>query len=135
MARQPKPKALVVAPQEAMMGARNEAMLLMNCPKVRVLADAPPFITLSTSGLSDVCMMAFPIPRREKESRSMVKSSVKTGTNIAASVRRRLSRTVFLRPILFMSRLVGMLKMRNQRNTSEGSVLAIVSERSRSAFT
>ena len=129
------PKAFVVAPHEAMMGARNEAMLLMNCPKVNVLAEAPPFITLSTSGFSEVCMMALPIPRREKERSSMVKSRVNIGTAIAANVITRLSRTVFLRPILFISKLVGTLKMRNQKNTSEGSVLAIESERPRSAFT
>ena len=118
-----------------MMGARKDAMLLMNCPKVRVLAEAPPFITLSTNGLSEVCMMALPIPSSEKESSSMVKSRVNTGTNIAASVITRLRSTVFLRPILFISRLVGMLKMRNQKNTREGRVLAIESERLRSAFT
>ena len=110
-------------------------MLLMNCPKVRVLADAPPFITLSTNGLREVCMMALPIPKREKETRSMAKSRENTGIAIAASVITRLRSTVFLRPILFISRLVGMLKMRNHRNTSEGSVLAIESERLRSAFT
>ena len=117
------------------MGARKEAILLMNCPKVRVLAEAPPFITLSTNGLSEVCIMAFPIPNKEKESSNMVKSRVKIGTSNEASVITRLSITVFFRPILFISRLVGMLKIRNHRNTSEGRVLAIESERFRSAFT
>ena len=117
------------------MGARKEAMLLMNCPKVKVLADAPPFITLSTNGLSEVYIMALPIPKSEKERSNMVKSSVRTGITIAASVITRLRSTVFLRPILFISKLVGMLKMRNHRNTSEGSVFAIESERLKSAFT
>ena len=80
-------------------------------------------------------MMAFPIPKREKESSSMVKSRVKIGTSSEASVITRLSNTVFLRPILFISRLVGMLKIKNHRKTSEGNVLAIESDRFRSAFT
>ena len=129
------PNAFVVAPHEAMMGARKEAMLLMNWPKVNVLADAPPFITLSTSGLSEVCMMALPIPKREKDRMSIVKLRVNMGTIMAANVRKRLTRTVFLRPILFMSKLVGMLKMRNQRNTSESRMFAIESERLKSSFT
>ena len=80
-------------------------------------------------------MLTFPIPRREKERSSMVKSNVKTGITNAANVITRLSSTVFLRPILFISRLVGMLKIRNHRNTSEGRVLAMESLRFRSAFT
>ena len=79
--------------------------------------------------------MALPIPKREKESSSMAKSRVNTGIAIATRVITRLSSTVFLRPILFISKLVGMLKMRNHRNTSDGSVLAIESERFKSAFT
>ena len=117
------------------MGARNEAMLLINCPKVRALADAPPFMTVSTSGLSAVCIMAFPIPKSEKERSSIEKSSVKMGMSNDTSVITRLTSTVFLRPILFISRLVGMLKTRNHRNTSEGRVFAMESLRFRSAFT
>ena len=43
--------------------------------------------------------------------------------------------TVFLRPILFISMPVGTLKMRNQKNTSEGKMLATESESWRSSFT
>ena len=56
-----------VAPQEAMSGARKEAMALTNCPKVRLLASLSGLMRSLSSGLSEVCMMALPIPRREKE--------------------------------------------------------------------
>lgn len=45
------------------------------------------------------------------------------------------SSTVFFRPILFISMPVGTLKMRNQKNTSEGKILATESVRARSSFT
>ena len=45
------------------------------------------------------------------------------------------SSTVFFLPILFISRLVGTLNRRNQKNTSEGKRLAIESDRLRSSFT
>lgn len=42
-------------------------------------------------------------------------------------VTHKLSSSVRLRPILFMSMLVGTLKSKNQKNTSEGRKLAVVS--------
>ena len=92
-------------------------------------------MALSTNGLSEVCMMALPMPKSEKDSNNIGKSTVNIGTSIAASVITRLSRTVFFLPILFISRLVGILKIRNQKNTSEGSVFAIASESAKSSFT
>ena len=45
------------------------------------------------------------------------------------------SKTVFLRPILFIKTPVGTEKMRNQKNTSEGRMLATESLSARSSFT
>ena len=68
-ALQPSPNVgnAVVAPHAAMTGARNDAIAFTNWPKVRVDASLSPLIRLVTSGLRDVCMMALPIPRSEKE--------------------------------------------------------------------
>ena len=57
------------------------------------------------------------------------------GRTIATTVTTRLARTVFFFPILFMSRLVGTERRKNQRNTIEGRKLAIVSDRAKSALT
>ena len=63
---QPSPKALQLAPQEAMIGAKNEAMALINWPKVSTLDRLPPRTTLLNRGLSEVCIMALPMPKSEK---------------------------------------------------------------------
>ena len=42
-------------------------MALTNWPKVRVEASRSLLIRFVTSGLSDVCMMAFPMPSSENE--------------------------------------------------------------------
>ena len=63
----PKVGMSVVAPHAQMIGARNEAMALTNWPKVSVDASLSLLIRLLTSGFSDVCMRALPMPRSEKE--------------------------------------------------------------------
>ena len=92
-------------------------------------------MTVDTSGLSDVCMRALPMPRREKATSMMPKFSPKRGSNSETAVTMSERSTVFLRPILFMSMPVGTLKMRNQKNTSDGKMLATESLSARSAFT
>ena len=52
-----------------------------------------------------------------------------------STVRTRLTRTVFLRPILFITMLVGTEQRRNQKKTSEGKRLASLSLRPRSFWT
>ena len=47
----------------------------------------------------------------------------------------RLRSTVFLRPMRFISIPVGTEKMRNQKNTRDGNMLACESVRFKSAFT
>jgi len=67
--RQPSPNEgmACTAPQMAIYGARKEAIALTNWPNVSVEARRSGFTILLISGLSDVCMSALPIPRREKE--------------------------------------------------------------------
>ena len=55
------------APQLATSGAMKEQMAFTNWPKVMVLASLSPETMLATSGLSDTCMIALPIPSRQKE--------------------------------------------------------------------
>ena len=110
-------------------------MALMNCPKVSVDARLPPPMTVDTSGLSEVCIRALPIPSSEKAQSMMGKFSPKSGRKSDTIVTISESNTVFLRPILFMSIPVGTLKMRNQKNTSEGKMLAVESFSARSSFT
>ena len=107
----------------------------MNCPKVSVEARLPPPITVDTSGLSDVCIRALPMPRSEKATSMMPKFSPKSGSSSDTTVTTSESSTVFLRPILFISIPVGTLKIRNQKNTSEGNTLATESVSPRSSFT
>ena len=102
-------------------------MALINCPKVSVEARLPPPITVETSGLSDVCISALPIPRSEKAQSIMGNVSPNKGINSDTTVTTSDSSTVFLRPILFISIPVGTLKIRNQKNTSEGKMLATLS--------
>ena len=118
-----------------MIGARNEAMALTNCPNVRVDASLSPPIRLDTSGLSDVCMMALPIPSREKDSSITTYPSPNNGINSEIAVTIRLMVTVRLRPMRFISIPVGTEKIRNQKNTKEGNRLACESVRPRSFCT
>ena len=113
----------------------NEAMALMNCPKVSCEARFSPPLTNAMSGLSDVCMSVLPMPRSEKATSIRGKLLPKMGRRSESAVTASESSTVFFFPILFISTLVGTLKMRNQKNTSEGSTLATVSVRPCSAFT
>ena len=108
---------------------------MINCPNVSVEARFPPPITVDTSGLSDVCIKALPIPRREKATSMMPKFSPKRGSNSETAVTRSESNTVFFRPILFISIPGGTLKMRNQKKTNDGKTLATESLNARSSFT
>ena len=135
----PKIGAVVVAPHAAMSGAMNEAMALTNCPKVSVEARWP-LTSIVTSGLIDVCMIALPMPRSENEMYishswlSLVGMKLsKRGRNTARVVIIIERRTVFLRPILFISMPVGTEKIRNQKNTSEGKKLAAESDSPKSS--
>ena len=110
-------------------------MALMNCPKVSVEARLPPPITVDTSGFSEVCIRALPIPSSENETSMMAKLLPKRGISSDSTVTPSESNTVFLRPILFISIPVGTLKIRNQKNTSEGKMLAVESFSARSSFT
>ena len=92
-------------------------------------------MTVLTSGLSDVCMSALPIPSREKLTNITPKLSPKMGNSRETRVTTSDNNTVFLRPMRFISTPVGTEKMRNQKKTSEGKRLAVVSFRCRSAFT
>ena len=53
----------------------------------------------------------------------------------AATVSSIESITVFLRPMRFISMPVGTPNIRNQKNTSEGNILAVASFNWKSAFT
>ena len=110
-------------------------MALMNCPKVSVEARLPPPITVDTSGLSDVCIRALPMPSNENATSMMPNDSPNSGSSNDTTVTMSESSTVFLRPILFISMPVGTLKMRNQKNTNEGNTLATESVSARSSFT
>lgn len=108
---------------------------MMNWPKVKVEARLSPLMTQVTRGLSEVCIRALPMPSRENEASMSGSVSPKRGMASDTSVTTSESSTVRLRPILFISMPVGTEKMRNQKNTSEGSVLATVSVSPRSALT
>ena len=82
-----------------------------------------------------VCISALPIPSSEKAISITVKELPKRGINKDTTVTMSESNTVFLRPILFISIPVGTEKMRNQKNTSEGKILATESDSPRSSFT
>ena len=113
----------------------NEAMALTNCPKVSIAARFPPVTTDCTSGLSEVCIRALPMPSSENDTSMMVNDSPRSGSNSDTTVTASDSSTVFLRPIRFISMPVGTEKMRNQKNTSEGRILAVESLNAKSAFT
>ena len=95
----------------------------------------PPCITVATSGLSDVCISALPIPRRENETSIRGNESPSRGKSNETIVITKLSSTVFLRPIRFISIPVGMENIRNQKNTSDGIRLDVVSFNERSLLT
>lgn len=99
-------------------------MALTNCPKVSVEARLP-FITIDTIGLRDVCISVLPMPSSENDTSITPNVSPKIGMSSDTAVTTSDSSTVFLRPILFISIPVGTLKMRNQKNTSEGNMFAV----------
>ena len=131
----PKEGTAPMAPHMAMYGAMNEAMALTNWPKVRVDARFLPVVTADTSGLSEVCISALPMPRREKEASITPKLSPTMGSNSETTVTTSDSSTVFLRPMRFISMPVGTEKIRNQKKTSDGNRLAVASLRLRSSLT
>lgn len=131
----PKEGTAPMAPHMAMYGAMNEAMALTNWPKVRVDARFLPVVTADTSGLSEVCISALPMPRRENEASITPKLSPTMGSNSETTVTTSDSSTVFLRPILFISMPVGTENIRNQKKTSDGNRLAVASLRLRSSLT
>ena len=53
--------------QLAIRGAMNEAMALMNWPKVRVLASFSPLTMQVISGFRETCIRVLPMPSRQKE--------------------------------------------------------------------
>ena len=53
--------------QLAMRGAMNDAIALMNCPNVRVLANFSPLTTQVMRGLSETCISVLPMPNRQKD--------------------------------------------------------------------
>jgi len=79
--------------------------------------------------------MALPMPRSENDSNMIRYVSPNTGMNRDVTVIIRLIRTVFFRPILFMSMPVGTENIRNQKNTSEGKRFACASVRFKSFWT
>ena len=107
----------------------------MNCPKVRVEARLPPFSTVDTSGLREVCISALPMPSSEKATSITPKLSPNSGMNSDTTVTMSDSSTVFFRPILFISMPVGTEKIRNQKNTSDGKMFAVLSFSPKSSFT
>ena len=95
----------------------------------------PPFNTVDTNGLREVCISALPMPSSEKATSIKPKLSPNRGMNSDTTVTMSDSNTVFLRPILFISIPVGTEKMRNQKNTSDGKILAVLSFSPKSSFT
>ena len=125
-----------MAPHIAKYGAINEAIALTNCPNVSVEAKrAPPPATVAMSGFSDTCMSVLPMPSSENETSITAKLLPTSAKANDSTVTASDSNTVRRRPILVMSKPVGTLKIRNQKNTSDGSVLASESLRPKSAFT
>ena len=87
------------------------------------------------SGLMLVCISALPMPSSEKAMSMTANELPINGMNSDTTVTISDSNTVFLRPILFISIPVGTEKMRNQKNTNEGNMLATESDSPRSSFT
>ena len=126
---------VATAPHMAMYGAMKEAIAFTNCPKVRVEAKFLPDVTADTKGFKEVCIKAFPIPRRENETSMMPKVSPKIGKRRDTTVTMSESSTVFFLPILFINMPVGTENIKNQKNTNDGNRLAVASFRLRSSFT
>ena len=57
----------VPAANAAMKGPQNDETALTTWPAVSELVSASPLTTLVSSGLSDTCMSALPMPSSEKE--------------------------------------------------------------------
>ena len=87
------------------------------------------------SGLILVCIKALPIPNKENAINITTNELPNNGMNSDIIVTTMERSTVFLRPILFISIPVGTLKIRNQKNTSEGKMFATESVSPRSSFT
>ena len=113
----------------------NDAIAFTNWPKVNVEASLSSSTTLDTSGLREVCIIAFPMPRREKLTSITGYEDPNIGIMSDNAVTRMEMRTVFFLPILFISIPVGTEKIRNQKNTSDGSMLACESASERSFCT
>ena len=92
-------------------------------------------MTDETSGFSDVCISALPMPSNENATNISGKFSPNSGRSSDTMVTISESSTVFLRPILFISIPVGTEKIRNQKNTNDGSTLAVESLSCRSSLT
>ena len=92
-------------------------------------------MTVDISGLSDVCIRALPMPSRLNDTSMAGKPSATKGTASDTTVTTSDSSTVRLRPMRFISIPVGTEKIRNQKNTIDGSTLATASSRPRSALT
>ena len=110
-------------------------MAFTNCPKVSVEARFLSPSTVETSGLSEVCISVLPMPSSENAMSITAKELPKSGMKSDTAVTTSDSSTVFLRPMRFISIPVGTLKIRNQKNTSEGKMLATESVSPRSSFT
>ena len=106
----------------------------MNCPKVSVDARWPR-TNDDTNGLRDVCIRALPMPNSEKAMSATARFSVNIGNSSDTTVTTKESSTVFFRPILFISTPVGTEKIRNQKKTSDGMMLAMVLLSPRSSLT
>ena len=55
------------AAHPAIIGARNEAIALINCPNVNELAKRSPLTMLDNNGFNETCINVFPIPKKEKD--------------------------------------------------------------------
>ena len=75
------------------------------------------------------------MPKSENDTSISANDSPNNGRRSDTMVTKSDRSTVFLRPILFISMPVGTEKMRNQKNTNEGSMLAVESLSCKSSFT
>jgi hypothetical protein len=123
---QPKPKVRYaeMAPQEAITGAKNEAIAFTNCPNVRVEANLSDEMIFVTNGFSDVCINALPMPSNENAVNMAIYESAKIGIINDTSVIAKLTSTVCFRPMRFINIPVGTENIRNQKNTNEGRMFA-----------
>lgn len=119
----------------AKIGATKDAMALMNCPNVRVLAILFSSTIFANSGFNETCIIVLPMPKSVKEISIEAKEYVNIGMSNAGRVIIKLSRTVFFLPILFINNPVGTAHIRNQKKTIEGNKFAMVSDSLKSALT